>query len=230
MSEVEKKYVARRYRVATQDGAKVINDEAMFSSHQLAMAYLLGLAGQATADHEAQMEILEFVVNSMHPWETTSEWQYDAEARLLWSPEDVAAQGELPADPRDLDLHDVGTVVRVIPWPFCKTASVFRECVGVVEDVRDCNGEDIEDDAQHGPFQYSVVFVNELGVLEHCDARGKDALEPVPHDEWFEEPTLQLLSQWAGGELELPEELLEELETGGLCARCLDRYVEQSED
>lgn len=230
MNELDKKYVARRYRVATQDGAKVINDEAMFSSHQTAMAYLVALAAQGNADPEAQMEILEFLVNSARPWETTSEWQYDAEARLLWSPDDAAAQGNVAPDPKDLDLHDVGTVVRVMPWPFCKTATVFRECVGVVEDVRDCNGEEIEDDAQHGPFQYSVAFVNEVGALEHCEVRGKDALEPVPNSEWSEDPTLQLLSQWAGGEVELPEELLEELETGGLCARCLDRYIEDSSE
>ena len=47
-----------------------------------------------------------------------------------------------------VDLYDVGTVIRVAPWPFCKTSQVFKECIGVVEDVRDHKGEDIESDEQ----------------------------------------------------------------------------------
>lgn len=227
--DTEKKYVARRYRVVTQDGAKIINDEAMFSSHELGLRYLLALASLGNADPESQMEILEFTVNSGNPWETTAEWQYDAGARLLWSPDDVQ-QAELAPDPKDLDLYDVGTVVRVAPWPFCKTSQVFKECIGVVEDVRDHKGEDIESDEQHGPFQYSIVYVNELGVLEHCDARGKDALEEVPATEWHDNEGLHILSHWTTGELELPEDLLEQLETGGLCARCIENYLEITEE
>lgn len=217
--EAEKKYIARCYLTATAGGAKIIQHEALFSTHEAALRYLVMRASGHTLEDNSQMEIIEFVVDIADGREAAAEWQYDANGRLLWCSLDETPAADPHGETADVALLE-GTVVRLLAWPWCAESDLPKEQIGVIESVY----ED-EDDDEAG-YQYTVAYINEFGLLDRLNPRSERALVAVEGNAWREDPALVILSEWARGKTEIPDEVLQDLEEGIACARCLDTLVD----
>lgn len=217
--DAEKKYIARCYLTATAGGAKIIQHEALFSTHEAALRYLVLRASGHTLEDDSQMEIIEFVVDIADGREAATEWQYDANARLLWCSLDEAPAADPHEETADVALLE-GTVVRLLAWPWCVESDLPKEQIGVVESVY----EDEEDEA--AGFQYTVAYINEFGLLDRAHPRSEKALVAVEGHGWKEDAALVILSEWARGKQEIPADVLQDLEEGAACARCLETLVD----
>ena len=217
--DTQKQYLARCYSVVTASGAKIIQHEALLSTHEGALRYLVTRASGHTLEDDSQMEIIEFVLDIAEGREATAEWQYDGNGRLPWSSQDPEPAEDGHTDADEVALLE-GTVVRLLAWPWCAVSDVHKEQLGVIETVY----ED-DEDAEAG-FQYTVAYVNEFGALERIHPLSEKALAPVGEEELGDNATIEILSQWASGALEIPADVLQDLEEGKACGRCLDTLVD----
>lgn len=218
MSE-SKLYLGRRVVPHSSRGGEYVLCEALFSSHEMALAYAKAYPMHGDPQPGMHLVVVELIVDSREPYAPNAEWRYALDGALLCRTPDEAATEAAPVQARR--PLAVGTVVRMKPWPWCPTAVLTMPHVGVIDTFFD----DTPD--EEGNNQYCVSFLNEEGFLEQIHVCGEASLVPLEKTDWQNDEVTGLLAEWASGELEIPEELLQQLQDQKVCGRCLGMHLDE---
>ncbi|MCP3933037.1 MAG: hypothetical protein GY705_28535 [Bacteroidetes bacterium] len=172
MENTKSIFVAREYMLADDFGGVRIDEEAVFSSFEVARKFLKTLQDEEATDKDLilfRTEIIEYQIGSTDSYER--KWTYNIKGELVeevTQSEDVLVEDEIICTCK----YKTGDIVYILPKVKSKYSPSTKGTYGVIVEVpAGQSGKEKE-------LEYTIYYITENGFLNHLHAIEKAIMLP----------------------------------------------------